>query len=70
MALPPTEASFSVQTWRAVAPVGEARDQFERGGVDPVGVFQDQQHRFGFAAVNDLIGQKRKQRRLALRGIE
>jgi hypothetical protein len=47
--------------------VGELRHQFERCGIDPVGVFQDQQDRLGFTEADDLVDQKCNGSRLALR---
>ena len=47
--------------------VGDARQQFERGRVNPMSVFHDQKHRLSFAQANDLIDQERNRRGFPLR---
>ncbi|HEV8029175.1 MAG TPA: hypothetical protein VGP50_17205, partial [Stellaceae bacterium] len=47
--------------------VGEARHQFERGGVDPVRVLQHQEDRITLAQMDDLVDKERDGRRLPLR---
>ena len=55
------------QQSRPADAVGKLRHQFERGGIDPVRIFQDQQNRLGFTEADDLVDQKRNGGRLALR---
>lgn len=47
--------------------VGQVRQKFKRGGINPVSVFQNQKHRIGLARADDFVDQEANDCCLALR---
>jgi len=48
-------------------PSAKARHQFQGRGIDPLGVFDDEQHRMGLAGRDDLVDEEGESCRLPLR---